>query len=581
MSHKFQGSILVKGKVQLPAEATERVAIVDASGELSSSIITQTELEHLDGASGNLQVQLNDIVDDVSQISADLTAVEEDVADLVTLSGVAANSENLGSFTGDIITDDSTVKEALQELETAIESLPDPMEYKGVWDASTNTPTLTDGSGNNGDLYQVTVAGTQFTPAISFEVGDKVVYSGASGKYEKWDMTDAVASVNGQTGVVVLDTGDISESGNLYFTDERAQDAVGAILTDTASVDLDYNDASGELTATVLPGGVDHDQLLNYVADEHVDHTAVQIATGANSGLEGGGDISATRNIAVDVMNAVLVTAASGDHVLIADASDSDNLKRVTVQSIIDLAPASAVTSVNGQTGVVVLDTDDIAEGTAQYFTDERAQDAVGGILANSSKVSLTYLDGTPSITADIVAGSLVNADIAANAAIELSKLEALTADRAVQTDASGELTVSAVTSTELGYLTGATSNIQDQLDALPIASAGDINETSFSMANNQASPADVTGFAFANGVARSFKALASVEIDATADLYEVFDIQAVQKGATWDLAAVSTGDNSGVTFSITNAGQVQYASGNSAGFVAGLIKFRAITTSV
>lgn len=39
---------------------------------------------------------------------------------------------------------------------------------------------------------------------------------------------------------------------------------------------------------------------------------------------------------------------------------------------------AGGVTSVNGQTGVVVLDTDDISEGTTNlYFTDQRAKDAV------------------------------------------------------------------------------------------------------------------------------------------------------------------------------------------------------------
>lgn len=83
----------------------------------------------------------------------------------------------------------------------------------------------------------------------------------------------------------------------------------------------------------------------------------------------------------------------------------------------------SPVTSVNGQTGVVVLNTSHISENTNLYFTDERAQDAIGAMVANSSKVSLTYVDGTPSLTADIVAGSLVNADISASAAIAYSKL--------------------------------------------------------------------------------------------------------------------------------------------------------------
>jgi hypothetical protein len=40
-------------------------------------------------------------------------------------------------------------------------------------------------------------------------------------------------------------------------------------------------------------------------------------------------------------------------------------------------AAAAPVQSVNGQTDVVVLDTDDVSEGTAKYFTDTRARDAV------------------------------------------------------------------------------------------------------------------------------------------------------------------------------------------------------------
>ena len=112
-------------------------------------------------------------------------------------------------------------------------------------------------------------------------------------------------------------------------------------------------------------------------------------------------------------------------------------------------------------------------------------------------------------------------------------------------------------------------------------ASAGDINETSFSMANNQTTAADVTGLAFANATVRSFEALVSVEIDATADLFEVFKLNGIQKGAAWDMSVESTGDTSNVDFTITAAGQVQYTSGNEAGFVSGAIKFRALTTSI
>lgn len=62
---------------------------------------------YVDVADGLLQSNINDVA--------------ADVADLVTLSGVAANSVNLGAFTGSTLSDTETVKSALQSLETALE----------------------------------------------------------------------------------------------------------------------------------------------------------------------------------------------------------------------------------------------------------------------------------------------------------------------------------------------------------------------------------------------------------------------------------------------------------------------------
>lgn len=63
------------------------------------------------------------------------------------------------------------------------------------------------------------------------------------------------------------------------------------------------------------------------------------------------------------------------------------------------------------------------------------------------------------------LSASIVNADIASGAAIAYNKLAALTANRALQSDGSGFVSVSAVTSTELGYVSGVTSAIQTQLN--------------------------------------------------------------------------------------------------------------------
>lgn len=66
----------------------------------------------------------------------------------------------------------------------------DAFQYVGTYNATTNSPTLVDGTGSIGDLYRVTTAGSQDfgSGSITFAVNDKVVYNSA-GVWEKWDNT--------------------------------------------------------------------------------------------------------------------------------------------------------------------------------------------------------------------------------------------------------------------------------------------------------------------------------------------------------------------------------------------------------
>tara|TARA_B100001142_G_scaffold143014_1_gene144224 strand:+ start:339 stop:1766 length:1428 start_codon:yes stop_codon:yes gene_type:complete len=61
---------------------------------------------------------------------------------------------------------------------------------------------------------------------------------------------------------------------------------------------------------------------------------------------------------------------------------------------------------------------------------------------------------------------NIVNANIKSGAAIAFDKMATLTASRALVSNSDGGLEVSAVTSTEIGYLDGVTSAIQTQIDA-------------------------------------------------------------------------------------------------------------------
>ena len=60
---------------------------------------------------------------------------------------------------------------------------------------------------------------------------------------------------------------------------------------------------------------------------------------------------------------------------------------------------------------------------------------------------------------------NIANADIKSSAAIAFSKMANLTNSRALVSDGSGDVSVSAVTSTEIGHLDGVSDNVQTQLD--------------------------------------------------------------------------------------------------------------------
>ena len=91
-----------------------------------------------------------------------------------------------------------------------------------------------------------------------------------------------------------------------------------------------------------------------------------------------------------------------------------------------------------------------------------RLPNASGTIVLKDSTDTLT----NKSIDSDDnTITNIVNADIKSTAAIAFSKMADLTASRALVSDANGDVSISAVTSTEIGYLDGVSSAIQTQLD--------------------------------------------------------------------------------------------------------------------
>ena len=115
------------------------------------------------------------------------------------------------------------------------------LNYQGTWNASTNTPTLTSSVGTQGYYYVVDVAGsTNLNGITDWNIGDWAIYNGSV--WQKVDNTDAVTSVNGQVGTVVLTTTNIAEGTNEYFTTARARASV------SAGTGISYDNTTGVIT---------------------------------------------------------------------------------------------------------------------------------------------------------------------------------------------------------------------------------------------------------------------------------------------------------------------------------------------
>ena len=147
----------------------------------------------------------------------------------------------------------------------------------------------------------------------------------------------------------------------------------------------------------------------------------------------------------------------------------------VVLQDTTDTLTNKTITASSNSVGLATLDIDGGTDiGAALADADLIiVDDGAGGTnrKAALSRVATYVQSGISgditisSGTAAIGSGVIVNADVNASAAIEFSKMENLTASRALVSDGNGDVSVSAVTSTEIGYLDGVSSAIQTQLD--------------------------------------------------------------------------------------------------------------------
>ena len=166
--------------------------------------------------------------------------------------------------------------------------------------------------------------------------------------------------------------------------------------------------------------------------------------------------------------NALFPIVQSSDNFSVTLSNIAANMPDVTATK---LTSSSTITASSGFVGNLTGNVTGDLTGTASAATLAASATALatGRTIALTGDVTYTSasFDGTGNVTgvASIGSGVIVNDDVNASAAIAFSKMENLTASRALVSDTNGDVSVSAVTSTEIGYLDGVSSGIQAQLD--------------------------------------------------------------------------------------------------------------------
>lgn len=144
---------------------------------------------------------------------------------------------------------DSAGKVPISQLPSSI------MEYKGMWSATTNTPTLANGTGDTGDVYICNGAGSvNFgAGAITFAVGDYVVYSGTI-----WQRSSGAVGTVTSVG--------LSTNGNSITIGSSPISTSGTITANFAGTSLQYINGAGNLVT--FPTLLSSDNLVAVVRNQ-------------------------------------------------------------------------------------------------------------------------------------------------------------------------------------------------------------------------------------------------------------------------------------------------------------------------
>ena len=159
-------------------------------------------------------------------------------------------------FVTQLTSDNSTKVATTAFVQNLLGTIPAGLVFQGTWNASTNTPTLTSGSGTTGYFYIVSTDGTTNLDGITdWKVGDWAVFVEA-GATDSWEKVDNSSTLDGLgTGGYVSKWSGSGSSNTL--TDSLIYDSGSRIGIGTATPNsiLDIQRPNADIRLTDTNGG--------------------------------------------------------------------------------------------------------------------------------------------------------------------------------------------------------------------------------------------------------------------------------------------------------------------------------------
>ena len=346
----------------------------------------------------------------------------------------SGTSKTLTNKTFDL--DANTLTGTLSEFNSALQS----DSFVGLAATQTLTnKTLTSPTINSASISAPTLTGAITATGAVFAGGSPLVFEGATDN--GFETTFAITDPTADRTVTFQDA-----SGTVaYLTDITGG---GASEFSTVTVN----------TSVIFEGSTDDANETTLVASDPDDDRTITLPNATDT-LVGKATTDTLTNKSIDSDNNTITNIVNADIKSSAAIADS---KLATISTAGKVALTALEIDGGTDIGAALVDADliivdDGAGGTNRKATLSRVATYIEGGISGDITIS--------SGTAAIGSGVIVNADVNASAAIEFSKMENLTASRALVSDGNGDVSVSAVTSTEIGYLDGVSSAIQTQLD--------------------------------------------------------------------------------------------------------------------